>query len=103
MPDTLIPFRDNPSGNPEYDLLIRKTACLGKDVNGTGYGVVWLEGLRKTTITIIGGRCFAGHPMSASASCAASAWFVFEPVRSLLRLRRVVFFADLSGIFRQIP
>jgi hypothetical protein len=38
------------------DLLTQKTACLGRDVNGTGYGVVWLEGLRKTTIIIIGGR-----------------------------------------------
>jgi hypothetical protein len=34
-------------------------------VNGTGYGVVWLEGLRKTTIIIIGGRWSAGHPMNA--------------------------------------
>jgi hypothetical protein len=38
------------------DILIRKTAYLGRDVNGTGYGVVWLEGLRQTTIIIFGGR-----------------------------------------------
>lgn len=58
MPDTLSPFRDEPSGDPECmsNVLIRKTGCLGRDVNGTGYGVVWLEGLRKTTINIIGGR-----------------------------------------------
>jgi hypothetical protein len=37
------------------DLLTRKTGFLGRDVNGTGYGV-WLEGLRKTTRIIIGDR-----------------------------------------------
>ena len=45
MRDTLTPFRDEPSGNPECmsDVLIGKTGYLGRDVNGIGYGVVWRD------------------------------------------------------------